>query len=79
MQNFYTYITYDSEILNGKPIIAGTRISVEFIMELIASGATIDEISGEYPQLPIEGIREAVLYAANSIKNEFIITAKITA
>lgn len=79
MQNTYTYITYDPDILNGKPIIAGTRISVEFIMELIASGATVDDIAREYPHLPVEGIRESVIYAANSIKNEFIITAKITA
>ncbi len=75
----YQYITYDSEILNGKPIIAGSRISVEYIMELVASGASVDKISEQYPGLPVEGIREAILYAANSQKNEIFITAKVTA
>jgi len=48
-------------------------------MELIASGASIDDIVKEYPALPVEGIREAVVYAASSVKNEILITAKITA
>ncbi len=79
MEHKYSYITYDPEILNGKPIIAGTRISVEFIMELIASGASVDDIVKEYPSLPVEGIREAIVYAASSVKNEILITTKITA
>jgi len=79
LEHIYSYITYDPQILNGKPIISGTRISVEFIMELIASGASIDDIVKEYPALPVEGIREAVVYAASSVKNEILITAKITA
>lgn len=79
MDHKYTYITYDAEILNGKPVIAGTRISVEFIMELIASGATVDDIAKEYPHIPVNGIREAVVYAAESVKNEILITTKITA
>ena len=64
MNDEYPLIISDPGILNGKPIIAGTRISVEFIMELIASGATVNDISRQYPHVPVEGIREAVLYAA---------------
>jgi len=79
MEKEFLYITFEPEILNGKPIIKGTRISVEYVMELIASGATVDDIAREYPFIPVEGIKEAVLYAANSIKNEILITAKITA
>jgi len=75
----YIYITFNPEILNGKPIIKGTRISVEFIMELIASGASVDDIVRDYPHLPVEGVREAVMYAANSVKNEVLISAGITA
>ena len=44
-------ITYNPEILGGKPIIKGTRISVEFVLELLASGMTVDEILEEYPKL----------------------------
>jgi len=75
----YIYITFNPEILNGKPIIKGTRISVEFIMELIASGASVDDIVKEYPHLPLDGVKEAVIYAANSVKNEVLISARITA
>lgn len=79
LEHKYSFITYNPDILNGKPVISGTRISVEFIMELIASGATVADIAQEYPFLPVEGIREAVMYAADSVKNEILITAKITA
>ncbi len=79
MDKEYIYITFNPEILNGKPIIKGTRISVEFIMELIASGASVDDIVKEYPHLPLDGVKEAVIYAANSVKNEVLISARITA
>lgn len=46
-----TRITYNPKTFGGKPIIKGTRISVEFILELLASGMTPEEIVKEYPQL----------------------------
>jgi uncharacterized protein (DUF433 family) len=51
-------------ILGGKPVIRGTRLSVQFLLELLASGATIPEIAAEYEALTEEDVREAVLYAA---------------
>jgi len=44
-------IIYNPKILGGKPIIKGTRISVEFVLELLASGMPVDEIVEEYPNL----------------------------
>ncbi|GDX53120.1 hypothetical protein LBMAG27_21670 [Bacteroidota bacterium] len=67
------YITSDKEILGGKPIIAGTRISVDFILQLIASGGSIEEIISKYPQLKKEAVVEAVLYAGKVVSNEIII------
>jgi uncharacterized protein (DUF433 family) len=75
----YTHITYNPQILGGKPHIEGTRLSVEFIMELLASGGSIKEIQESYPQLSVEAIKEAIQYSANAVKNEILITAKITA
>lgn len=75
----YNYITYNPEILGGKPHIQGTRLSVEFIMELVASGGSIKEILENYPQLSSEAIQEAIHYSANAVKNEILISAKITA
>jgi uncharacterized protein (DUF433 family) len=63
----FTHIIADPAILGGKPCIKGTRLSVEFILELFASGATREEILSAYPQLTIEGIEEALRYVANSV------------
>ncbi|MGQ9833139.1 MAG: DUF433 domain-containing protein, partial [Candidatus Villigracilaceae bacterium] len=75
----FHYIVYNPKILNGKPHIAGTRLSVEFILELVASGATKAEILNAYPQLTAEAVEEALRYAAQSVKNEILLNAKVTA
>lgn len=63
-------ITQDSNVLGGKPIIAGTRISVETILELISSGMEKDEIIKEYPFLTKKQIQAAVSYAAKLVGKE---------
>ena len=73
----FQQIAFDPGILGGKPHIRGTRLSVEFILELFASGATRDEILKSYPQLKPEAIEEALRYAAGAVKNEILINAKI--
>lgn len=73
----FTHIAYSPEILNGKPHIRGTRLSVEFILELFASGATRDDVLKAYPQLTPEAIEESLKYAAQSIKNEVILDVKV--
>ncbi len=69
----FSYITYDKAILNGKPIIKGTRISVEIILEWIISGASIENIYVKYPQLTKGSVEEALKYAAQFSKNEILI------
>jgi uncharacterized protein (DUF433 family) len=51
-------------VLGGKPVVKGTRLSIQFLLELVASGATIPEIAAEYDGLTEEDVREAILYAA---------------
>ncbi len=63
-------IIQDPEILGGKPIIAGTRISVETILELLSSGMEKDEIIKEYPFLTKKQIQAAVNYAAKLVGKE---------
>jgi len=75
----FNYIAYDPEILNGKPHIVGTRLSIEFILELVASGATKAEMLKAYPQLTAEAVEEALKYAAQSVKNEILLDVKVTA
>jgi uncharacterized protein (DUF433 family) len=59
----FTHIAYDNEILSGKPHIVGTRLSIEFILELFASGATKEDMLKTYPQLTAEAVEEALKYA----------------
>ena len=63
-------ITVDSNILAGKPIIKGTRISVELILDLLANGWTVDTILENYPQLNKEDVRAVLRYATEILKEE---------
>ncbi len=71
MQQF-NFITMNPLILGGKPCIKGTRISVEFILELIASGASIADIVKAYPYLPEIGVKQAIEYATSQLKNDVV-------
>jgi uncharacterized protein (DUF433 family) len=64
----FTHIAYNPEILSGKPHIVGTRLSIEFILELVASGATKDEMLKAYPQLTAEAVEGALRYGDSSQK-----------
>lgn len=55
-------IISDPEILGGKPIIKGSRISVQLILEWIASGATVQDIVKKFPHLTEKTIQEVVIY-----------------
>lgn len=65
-------ITTDPKVLVGKPVIRGTRISVEFIVELLAEGWTYDEVLRNYPQLAAEDIQAALGYASERLKQEVL-------
>ena len=56
----FNHIAHNPDILSGKPHIAGTRLGIEFILELFASGATKDEVLKAYPQLTTEAVEEAL-------------------
>jgi len=63
-------IVVNPRILGGKPIIEGTRISVEFILDLLASDVSEEEILEDYPHLTKEDIHSCLKYAARSFRNE---------
>ena len=66
-------ITYNPRILGGKPIIKGTRISVQFVLQLLAAGLGVEEILEQYPHLTREDVLAAVEYAARTVGNETIV------
>jgi uncharacterized protein (DUF433 family) len=57
-------ITFDPNVMGGKPCIRGMRVTVGTIVGLIASGATHEEILADYPYLEAEDITAALSYAA---------------
>ncbi len=63
MEDLLKRITFDKNVLGGKPLIRNLRISVEMILELLAKGATEQEILEDYPELEPDDLRAALLYA----------------
>ncbi len=68
--NWQEYITVDPEILVGKPVIKGTRLAVEFILELLSEGWGEADILRNYPGLTTEQIRACVAYAKDRLSEE---------
>lgn len=66
-------ITFNPKIFGGKPIIKGTRISVEFVLEILASGMTVEGILEEYSQLTKKDILAVLEYAAKTVKREELV------
>jgi uncharacterized protein (DUF433 family) len=62
-------ISTNGQILTGKPVIKGTRLSVEYILNLLAQGETTEEIVEEYEGLVKEDIYACLLFAAQSLEN----------
>jgi uncharacterized protein (DUF433 family) len=77
--NIFPNIVSNPEILGGKPIIKGTRISVDLIMEWLGTGGVPDTIAEKHPLLTPELVREAIRYAARFLKNEVVIEVEIAA
>lgn len=66
-------IVANPEILGGKPIVEGTRLSVEHILGLLAHGMSHGEIVESYPELSINDVNVVVQYAADALRNDVLI------
>lgn len=71
-----TKIISDPEIMFGKPVIAGTRITVEHVLEELAHGIPFQDLIDSYPTLTKEGILAALEYAAGVLKSDVVIPAE---
>jgi len=66
-------IVVDPEVMVGKPVVRGTRLTVDFILNLLAHGATEVEILEEYEGLAVEDIHACLLFATKSLQaSEFL-------
>jgi uncharacterized protein (DUF433 family) len=77
--NWKDRIVVDPEILVGKPIIKGTRISVELLLDRVADGWSIDDILRSYPHLTRDDVLAALSFAAELFREErFVAVGKVT-
>ena len=68
--NWQERIIIDPEILVGKPVVKGSRLAVEFIIDLLAQGWSVDEILRNYPGLTLDDIRACLSYASEILRAE---------
>jgi len=65
-------ISIDPSICSGRPCIRGHRIWVSLILDLLASGMTVDEVLGEYPQLTPEDVQACLAYASEMTRERTV-------
>lgn len=75
--DWHERITIDSDILAGKPTIKGTRLAVEFIIELLAEGWSNPEIVTNYPGITEDDIHACLAYASMALRNERVYPLKV--
>lgn len=66
------FIVSDPKVMMGKPVVAGTRITVELILEKLGAGETIDELLVAHPRLTKAAIMAALAFAAESLRADVI-------
>lgn len=76
MKNWEEKIIVDQEILAGKPVIKGTRLSVEFVLGLLGDGVSAEEILKNYPNITKEDILACVAYAADVLQDMRVFPVK---
>lgn len=78
--NWRDHIVSDPEVLVGKPVIKGTRLSVELILDRLADGWTADDLFKAYPRLTPEALQAVFAFAAEVLKDEeYVAVSKATA
>lgn len=68
-QELLNRVTANLKVMVGKPVIKGTRLTVEYILNLLADGATVTEILEEYEGLVEADIRACLLFASRSLES----------
>jgi uncharacterized protein (DUF433 family) len=72
----HSRIKQDPKVMFGKPVIAGTRITVEHILRCLGAGETAEDIIANYPPLTLEDIHAAQAYAADYLASGKLIAAE---
>ena len=65
-------IESNPNVMAGKPVVSGTRITVELLLERLAAGETIEQLLESYPRLTEQDIRDALAFAANVLRADVV-------
>ena len=65
-------IVSDPAVMMGKPVVKGTRITVELILEKLGAGETIEQLLEAHPRLTREGIQAALSFAAETLRSDVV-------
>ena len=65
-------ITSDPKVMMGKPVIAGTRITVELVLEKLGSGESVEALLESHPRLTREAVLAALRFAAQALRNDVV-------
>ena len=66
-------IEINPDVMQGKPVVGGTRVPVELLLRKLADGASFEELLDAYPRLTTDDIRACLVYAADTIAHEFVL------
>jgi uncharacterized protein (DUF433 family) len=72
MQSQTKLVVSNPSVMMGKPVIAGTRITVELVLEKLAAGETVEQILTAHPQLTREGIQAALAFAVEALRADVV-------
>ncbi|MCD6290749.1 MAG: DUF433 domain-containing protein [Anaerolineae bacterium] len=79
MKTWREWIVSNPSVMMGKPVIVGTRITVELILEKLAAGETVDELLEAHPRLTREAIQAALAFAAEALRADVVYPVEVPA
>ena len=78
MRDYRQMIVSNPAVMMGKPVIAGTRITVELILEKLAAGESVESILAAHPRLSEAAVRAALAFAANALRADVVYPLETT-
>ena len=79
MKTWREWIVSNPSVMMGKPVIVGTRITVELILEKLAAGETVEDLLEAHPRLTREAIQAALAFAAEALRADVVYPIEVPA
>ena len=70
--NHDSHIVADPNVMMGKPVVRGTRITVEHVLEELAAGRDVQDLVSSHPRLTLDGVRAALAFAAGVLRSDVV-------